>query len=72
MTLYLTESDVRELLPMDRALECVEASLVAQGNDRAINRSRERILLPARIVTLHGGSAAGIAACGDEDLHRHA
>ncbi len=51
MTLFLTESDVRELLPMERALECVEASFVAQGNDRAINRSRERILLPH--VSLH-------------------
>jgi ornithine cyclodeaminase/alanine dehydrogenase-like protein (mu-crystallin family) len=36
---------------MERALECVEASLVAQGNDRAVNRSRERILLPG--VSLH-------------------
>ena len=36
---------------MERALECVEASLVAQGNDRAVNRSRERILLPR--VSLH-------------------
>jgi ornithine cyclodeaminase/alanine dehydrogenase-like protein (mu-crystallin family) len=36
---------------MERALECVEASFVAQGNDRAINRSRERILLPH--VSLH-------------------
>ena len=51
MTLFLTESDVRELLPMERALECVEASLVAQGNDHAVNRSRERILLPQ--VSLH-------------------
>jgi len=51
VTLFLTESDVRELLPMDRALECVEASLVAQGNDHAINRSRERILLPQ--MSLH-------------------
>ena len=51
MTRFLTESDVRELLPMERALECVEASLVAQGNDRAVNRSRERILLPR--VSLH-------------------
>jgi ornithine cyclodeaminase/alanine dehydrogenase-like protein (mu-crystallin family) len=31
---------------MERALECVESSLIAQGNDRAVNRSRERILLP--------------------------
>jgi len=51
MTLFLTESDVCELLPMERALECVEASFVAQGNDRAINRSRERILLPH--ISLH-------------------
>lgn len=46
MTLFLTESEVCELLPMERALECVEASFVAQGNDRAINRPRDRILLP--------------------------
>jgi ornithine cyclodeaminase/alanine dehydrogenase-like protein (mu-crystallin family) len=46
VALFLTETDVRELLPMGRALECVEASLVAQGNARAVNRSRERILLP--------------------------
>jgi alanine dehydrogenase len=46
MTLFLTESDVQELLTMDRALECVEATFVAQGNERAINRSRERIILP--------------------------
>jgi ornithine cyclodeaminase/alanine dehydrogenase-like protein (mu-crystallin family) len=51
VTLFLTESDVQELLPMERALECVEASFVVQGNDRAINRSRERILLPH--VSLH-------------------
>ena len=51
VTLFLTESDVRELLPMDRALDCVEASLVAQGHDHAVNRSRERILLPH--VSLH-------------------
>ena len=51
MTLFLTEEDVRELLPMERALECVEASFIAQGNDRAFNRSRERILLPE--MSLH-------------------
>ena len=51
MTLFLTESDVQELLPMERGLECVEAAFVAQGNERAINRSRERIILPH--VSLH-------------------
>jgi len=51
VALFLTESDVRDLLTMDHALECVEASFVAQGNNRATNRSRERILLPH--VSLH-------------------
>ncbi len=51
MVIFLTESDVRNLLPMERALECVEASFVAQGNDRAVNRPRERILLPR--MSLH-------------------
>jgi ornithine cyclodeaminase/alanine dehydrogenase-like protein (mu-crystallin family) len=36
---------------MEAALECVESSFVAQGNDRALNCSRERILLPQ--VSLH-------------------
>jgi len=52
VTLFLNESDVRQLLPMDRALECVEASFVAQGNGRAVNRSRERILLPKYRYTI--------------------
>ena len=56
MTLLLSESDVRELLPMERALECVETSLLAQASDRAINRSRERILLPD--MSLHYMAAA--------------
>ncbi len=51
MTLFLTESDVQELLPMERAIECVEESFVAQGGGHAVNRSRERILLPE--VSLH-------------------
>ena len=46
MALFLSETDIQDLLPMDQALECVEASVVAQGNGRAVNRSRERIVLP--------------------------
>jgi ornithine cyclodeaminase/alanine dehydrogenase-like protein (mu-crystallin family) len=45
MALFLSEDDVLELLNMERALECVEASLLAQGLGQAINRSRERIVL---------------------------
>ena len=51
MTLFLTESAIPDLLPMERPLECMEASLVAPGADNAINRSRKRILLPH--VSLH-------------------
>ncbi len=44
--LLLTEQDVQDLFPMTRAIECVTASLKAQHDGGAINRSRERIFLP--------------------------
>lgn len=56
MALFLTEADVQELFPMERALECVEASLRAQAGGRAMNRARERILLPH--CSLHYMAAA--------------
>jgi ornithine cyclodeaminase/alanine dehydrogenase-like protein (mu-crystallin family) len=56
MALFLTEADVQELLPMERALECVEASFRAQAGGRAMNRARERILLPR--CSLHYMAAA--------------
>jgi alanine dehydrogenase len=56
MTLALSEADVRELLPMERAMECVEASFFAQGSGGAVNRARERIILPH--VSLHYMAAA--------------
>jgi len=46
MALFLSENDVCELLSMERALECVEASFLAQTTGQAINRPRKRILLP--------------------------
>ena len=46
MTLFLTESEVQELYPMERALERVEMSFRAQHGGQATNRSRERIFLP--------------------------
>lgn len=55
-TLFLTEEDVQELLPMEHALECVEASFRAQASGHAINRPRERILLPK--TSLHYMAAA--------------
>lgn len=56
MALFLTEKDVRELFPMKQAIECVEASFVAQHEGTAINRSRERIFLPG--FSLHYMAAA--------------
>ena len=46
MALFLSEDDVCELLTMQRALECVEASFLAQAAGEGINRPRKRILLP--------------------------
>jgi ornithine cyclodeaminase/alanine dehydrogenase-like protein (mu-crystallin family) len=51
MALFLTEAEVLDLLPMDRALACVEDSFLAQNRKTAANRPRERILLPQ--VSLH-------------------
>ena len=56
MTLFLTEEDVQELLPMKVALDRVEASFRAQAAGHAVNRSRERILLPN--LSLHYMAAA--------------
>ena len=54
--LLLTEADVLELFPMAKAIERVEASLLAQHKGAAVNRSRERIFLPA--ASLHYMAAA--------------
>jgi ornithine cyclodeaminase/alanine dehydrogenase-like protein (mu-crystallin family) len=56
MALYLTEEDVQRLLPMDRAMVCVEASLRAQHAGEGINQPRKRILLPQ--CSLHYMAAA--------------
>jgi alanine dehydrogenase len=56
MALFLTEGDVQELFPMERALERVEASFIQQHSGRAVNRSRQRIFLPE--TSLHYMAAA--------------
>jgi alanine dehydrogenase len=56
MALLLTEEDVQELLPMERAIERVESSFRAQQAGHAVNRSRERIFLPH--LSLHYMAAA--------------
>jgi ornithine cyclodeaminase/alanine dehydrogenase-like protein (mu-crystallin family) len=56
MAILLTEAEVVELFPMERALECVDASFRAQHSGQGINRSRERIFLPS--LSLHYMAAA--------------
>lgn len=56
MALFLTESDVQNLLPISKALELTEASLLAQGEGRAVNHPRRRILMPD--AALHYMAAA--------------
>ncbi|MDE3179886.1 MAG: ornithine cyclodeaminase family protein [Acidobacteriota bacterium] len=53
--LFLTESDVLDLLPMDLAIERVEAAFRAQQG-AAVNEPRKRIFLPG--VSLHYMAAA--------------
>lgn len=51
MTLFLTEKDVVDLLPMEAALERVETSFLEQHRGQAPNQARRRIFLPH--VSLH-------------------
>ncbi len=53
--LFLSEADVLDLFPVEKALECVESSFVAQAKG-AINHPRRRIFLPH--VSLHYMAAA--------------
>jgi ornithine cyclodeaminase/alanine dehydrogenase-like protein (mu-crystallin family) len=56
MALFLSEDDVQELFPMRQALQCVEASFVAQHSGRAVNQSRQRLFQPG--FSLHYMAAA--------------
>jgi alanine dehydrogenase len=46
MALFLSETEVQDLLPMPKALEAIEDSFTEQHAGAAINRARERIFLP--------------------------
>ena len=56
MALFLTEADVQMLFPMQKALECIEASFVAQHDGTAVNQSRQRLFQPG--FSLHYMAAA--------------
>ena len=43
MAIFLTEEDVRRLLPIDEAIETVEQGLREQGNGTGVNIPRHRV-----------------------------
>ena len=44
--LYLTESDVRELLPTETAIDLIEGAFNRLATGEAINQPRRRMILP--------------------------
>ncbi len=56
MPCWISEEEVQELFPMERALERVEASLRAQHGGGGVNHPRQRIFIPG--TTLHYMAAA--------------
>jgi ornithine cyclodeaminase/alanine dehydrogenase-like protein (mu-crystallin family) len=58
MALFLSETDVQELLPMPRALECIESSFAEQHNGTATNHARQRIFLPGLSFHYMAGAMA--------------
>ena len=52
MAIFLTEEDVRSLLPMDEAIEAVERGLREQGNGTGVNVPRHRAQADGRGITM--------------------
>jgi alanine dehydrogenase len=50
MALYLTESDVRQLLTMPLAIDLVETSFRRLASDSATNHSRQRLQVPGKTI----------------------
>ena len=61
MTLFLTESEVEQLLTMNDALRAVEEALHEMGEARAVNRPRQRVRMPNGILQV---MPAGLPARG--------
>lgn len=64
MARFLTEEDVRHLLPMAEALEQVEACFHALGTGQARNQPRRRIRLPDGMMHVLSAGDAGIGVFG--------
>ncbi len=59
--LFLSESDVRQLLSMDSALELVERAFLSLARGTAFNQPRRRVMVPQGAV-LHAMAAADAAS----------
>jgi ornithine cyclodeaminase/alanine dehydrogenase-like protein (mu-crystallin family) len=57
--LFLTESDVRELLPMDTAIELMEAAFHRLAAGESLNQPRRRLILPTGSVLHYMAGADG-------------
>jgi ornithine cyclodeaminase/alanine dehydrogenase-like protein (mu-crystallin family) len=57
-TLYLTESDVTQLLTMPDAIRAVEEAFRASARGEAINRPRQRVRVPDGVLHVMPGSAS--------------
>jgi len=68
--LFLTESDVRELLPMDRAIELMESAFHRLAAGETLNQPRRRLILPTG-STLHYMAGADGAYFGTKIYSTH-
>lgn len=64
MALFLTNDDVRRLLPMDECVEVLEDLFRQEANGLVENLARRRIRLPKSGATLMGGHVLGSSAYG--------
>src|SRR6266700_5265607 len=59
MMLFLTESDVRELLPMAKAIELMEGAFRRMAAGESLNHPRRRLILPSGSVLHYMAGADG-------------
>jgi alanine dehydrogenase len=70
MMLFLSESDVRELLPMAKAVELMEGAFHRMAAGESLNQPRRRLILPAGSV-LHDMAGADGAYFGAKIYSTH-
>ena len=68
--LFLTESEVRELLPLPKAIELMEAMFHRLATGKSLNQPRRRLILPTG-STLHYMAAADGAYFGTKIYSAH-